>query len=264
MTRECQEIRDLLDSYLGGELLVETNHKVLRHLSTCELCAGEAERRRRMRELLVESVKVHVDTEPLRLRIHQAIDADRLWWRRTAQWWSAAAALVAIALFVWYPRAVDAAAYDDSVGDHVACGLLTPADAWFDPSGIEERLKPPFTELALAMEGTHGDYKLIEAHTCPYRGRKYAHLVFRSERATISLFAEEATRGSLPRASVVAPPDHVLSGVYATDRQGYHVDATATSKHQLFIVSERTGAEQDALAKQLLQSAAAFIRTLER
>ncbi|MGH9200279.1 MAG: zf-HC2 domain-containing protein, partial [Vicinamibacterales bacterium] len=241
MTRECQEIRDLLDSYLSDELLVETNHLVLRHLATCGSCSSELERRRRTRELLVESLRVTVDPESLRQRIDQAIDAERLWWRRTALWWGSAAVLAAIAVFIWYPRAVDAAAYDDSVGDHVACALAVRADAWYDPARVAKQLRPPFTPLAEAVGTTYRNFALIDAHTCPYNGREYAHLVFRGTEGTISLFAEASTRGALPKASVVASQGHALSSIYSTDRDGYHVDATSTERHQLFVVSDRTG-----------------------
>jgi hypothetical protein len=264
VTRECQEIRELLDSYLSNELLVETNHAVLRHLASCASCSAEVERRKLTRGLLIQSLREDIDVAPLRQRIDQAIDAERQWWRRTAQWWGAAAALAAIAVFAWYPRSVDAAAYTDSVADHVACGLETPADAWYDPERAAKSLRPPFTPLAEALAAVHGEYKLIEAHTCPYNGRQYAHLVFRKGENTISLFAEESSRGTLPAASLIAPPDHMLSGLYAIDHDGFHVDATSTRNHQLFVVSDRKGAEQDALAKQLLQSAVGFVRTLEK
>lgn len=264
MTRECQEIRDLLDSYLSGELLVETNHLVLRHLATCSSCSSELERRRQARDLLVQTLRTNVDVGPLRQRIDRAIDADRLWWRRTAQWWSAAAVLAAIAVFVWYPRAVDAAAYEDSVGDHVACALNVPPDAWYDPLRVAKVLRPPFTPLAEAVDKTYGGFTLVDAHTCPYRDREYTHLVFRGAAGTLSLFVETAARGALPPASVVAPAGHAISPVYAIDRDGYHVDATSTRNHQLFVVSDRTGPAQDALARQMLQAAIGFIRTLER
>jgi anti-sigma factor RsiW len=263
VTRECQEVRELVDSYLSNELLVETNHQVLRHLAGCPGCSAEVERRRRTRELLVQSLRADVDVTPLRQRIGSAIDAERLWWRRTAQWWTAAAALVAIAVFIWYPR-VDAAAYADSVGDHVWCGLRTPDDAMYDPARFEQSLTPPFTALAGAMGEWHGDYQLVEAHDCPYNGRHYAHLVFRGKGTTVSLFAEESSRGPLPAASLVAPADDASSGIFAKDQDGFHVDAMTTHDHQLFVVSDRKGAEQDALAKKLLERAAAFVRSLEK
>ena len=33
--KTCEKIRRYFDSYLDNELLVETNHEVLRHLSVC-------------------------------------------------------------------------------------------------------------------------------------------------------------------------------------------------------------------------------------
>src|SRR5262249_14743463 len=49
---QCREVRDLLDSFLGEELLVETNHDLMRHLETCPDCRAELEARRQMRIVL--------------------------------------------------------------------------------------------------------------------------------------------------------------------------------------------------------------------
>jgi hypothetical protein len=42
----CQEFREMMDSYLGDELLVETNHDVLGHLENCPSCRNELAARR--------------------------------------------------------------------------------------------------------------------------------------------------------------------------------------------------------------------------
>ena len=39
----CEKIRGYLDSYISNELLVETNHEVLRHLEGCPDCREELE-----------------------------------------------------------------------------------------------------------------------------------------------------------------------------------------------------------------------------
>jgi Putative zinc-finger len=49
---ECRRFRDIADSYLSEELLVETNHEVLRHLETCPTCRGELAARRQVRRVL--------------------------------------------------------------------------------------------------------------------------------------------------------------------------------------------------------------------
>lgn len=53
----CKDFREIADSYLSNELLVETNHKVLRHLENCVACRRELAARRGLRENLREAVR---------------------------------------------------------------------------------------------------------------------------------------------------------------------------------------------------------------
>ena len=57
MIMNCKDFRELADSYLSDELLVETNHEVLRHLETCADCRRELSARRNLRERLRFGVK---------------------------------------------------------------------------------------------------------------------------------------------------------------------------------------------------------------
>lgn len=50
----CRDFREIADSYLSDELLVETNHDVIRHLETCADCRGELAARRELRNKLRE------------------------------------------------------------------------------------------------------------------------------------------------------------------------------------------------------------------
>lgn len=49
---ECSEFDDIADSYLCGELSVETNHEVLQHLEGCDICRRELAARRELRARL--------------------------------------------------------------------------------------------------------------------------------------------------------------------------------------------------------------------
>jgi len=49
---DCQNFKELLDSYLCGELAIETNHSILRHAERCGACRGEMAARRRLRASL--------------------------------------------------------------------------------------------------------------------------------------------------------------------------------------------------------------------
>jgi anti-sigma factor RsiW len=251
-----------MDSYLSEELSVETNHDVLRHMAQCRDCAAELRRRQRLRGLLPEALDVAVDTDRARARITHAMDHEVRSWARTARLGAVAATLVAaVGIAYWAGGDIDAAAYDHSAEDHIACALTYPDDAAYDKLRSAENLQPPFEHIAEAVGLSHGPYHVIDAHMCPYKGRNYAHVVMRGDGQTVSLFAERAERGALPDT-----PTIVLSGdtldVHATTRLGYRISAVATRDHQVFLVSERPTDPPD-VAQGILRSAVRFIRGLE-
>ncbi len=49
---DCRNFKDILDSYLSGELAVETNHAVQQHAEQCGDCRTEMGARRHLRGLL--------------------------------------------------------------------------------------------------------------------------------------------------------------------------------------------------------------------
>jgi len=92
---ECRRFRDIADSYLSEELLVETNHEVLRHLESCPTCRAELAARRQVRRVLRSAFATSHELRPapdLRERVQryaQARVADRApatRWTRVARW----------------------------------------------------------------------------------------------------------------------------------------------------------------------------------
>jgi len=53
----CQEFREMMDSYISDELLVETNHEVLRHLENCAACRNELAAHRELRTQVRSAIK---------------------------------------------------------------------------------------------------------------------------------------------------------------------------------------------------------------
>jgi len=263
---ECQHVREVMDSYLSEELSVETNHGFLRHAAECRDCAAELKRRQRLRALLSETLNLDltdVDAERVRMRITQAVDGERRAWQRVARLGAVAATLVAaVAAWYWAGGPVDAAAYNDSAEDHVACALTYPMDTVYDPKRAAQNLAPPFEHIVEAVGQSHGVYQVIDAHMCPYKGRNYAHLVIRGDGQTLSLFAERAERGALPDTPTTVLPGDALD-VHATTRMGYRISAVATRDHRLFLVSERP-TDPPGLSQGILLSAVRFIRGLEK
>ena len=180
MNPDCQHVREMMDSYLSEELSVETNHGVLRHLGECRDCAAELKRRQRLRALLSQTLDVAVDADRVSARITQAVDREQRSWGRVARLAGVAATLVAaVAVAYWAGRPVDAAAYDDSAEDHIACALAYPEGATYDR--IARRRISPHPSSASSMPSAcrTASYHVIDAHMCPYKGRNYAHVVIR-------------------------------------------------------------------------------------
>ncbi len=99
----CEKTRLYLDSYVSNELLIETNHEVLRHLEACPACAAEAEARSRLRSRLKAAVEGQTVPADLQARIRQRLEP-----RRRFGWWTAgmvAAAAAVLFLVLSDPRA---------------------------------------------------------------------------------------------------------------------------------------------------------------
>src|SRR5262245_46523829 len=52
---ECRDVRELADSFLSEQLLVETTHDVVHHLETCPDCRADIAARRSMRTKLKDA-----------------------------------------------------------------------------------------------------------------------------------------------------------------------------------------------------------------
>src|SRR5260370_31283379 len=55
--KTCERIRRYFDSYLDNELLVETNHEVLRHLTACQDCTKVLDARSRLKAAVKRAVE---------------------------------------------------------------------------------------------------------------------------------------------------------------------------------------------------------------
>ena len=56
----CEKMRRYLDSYVSNELLVETNHEVLRHIESCPACAAEVQALTQLRGRVKSAVQAQI------------------------------------------------------------------------------------------------------------------------------------------------------------------------------------------------------------
>jgi hypothetical protein len=258
---ECREVRDLADSFLSEQLLVETNHDVLRHLERCPDCRAEFEARATLRTAIK---RAFLSAEALRIREEFARGvAPSLRMHRSGGLMSrrhaAAAAMMAVAAgagFFLLPDDLEAIAAD-AVGDHRNCAvrfrLAEP------PIPLEEaqrrhaawygRLRDmPPAELTTNA----GPAKVVERHACVFNRRRFAHVVLQFRGELVSLLVTEASRWLPSLTDGRVEPR--LTWQLVTD--GFGAASFRTSTHRVLFVSMLPEAEIRVLAADLAGSIA--------
>jgi len=217
---QCRDVRQLADSFLSEQLLVETNHELLRHLETCPNCRADMAGRRAMRDGLRSAF---AGAEELRPRPDFATDlltklrpsqsamvlpqpAMPISRRSVLQSWWALAAGVALAagggLFVRHSNSRSRLALlaREASGDHQNCAVkfnLRERPIQLEEAG--RRFGAPYAALAtFEPPVVDGSLDMLERHSCVYQGRRYGHVVFRYRGALTSLLVTDGTPPATP------------------------------------------------------------------
>lgn len=260
---QCREVRDLADSFLSEQLLVETNHEVLRHLEGCPACRAEFSAQRELRTAIR---RAFLHTESLRIseefrnravyRLRRTVGGKspgRINRRRWAIGLTVAAVLVIAAGVGQFlrTRGVNFIARD-AVGDHQNCAVqfrlaekpvsLEEAAGRFDPSFLLLQDMP-----SDVWDTPIGPMHVVDRHSCVFQGRRFAHIVLQVQGQIVSLLVTssdgqptESTNGS----------DRVphLTGLASND--GFQVISFEIPEHIVFLV----GRLQEEQLRQLAQS----------
>jgi anti-sigma factor RsiW len=254
---ECRDARELFDSFLAGELLVETNHELLRHLATCAACKAELDDRSRLRTGLKEAFARAGD---LQMRPEFAAEAaaglrgltsatpNR---RRLPGWLALAASLLVITgagLYFLLGNGLSEMARQ-AAGDHQNCAVkfalaerpipLAEAAARYDAAYARLQTAPPDEVTTEA-----GTLHVADRHSCVFHDRRFGHVVFRLDDHLVSLLMTTDGAGSS------SSPNAMLSWLAPVD--GLSMASFHTPGHVVFVVSDLP----DAAFRQVAQSLA--------
>jgi hypothetical protein len=221
----CRDVRDVADSFLGEELLTETNHEILRHLGTCPSCRSEIEARRRLRSALRIAFDRAPDLQPAagfadRLREqlrHAAAPAPRS--RTFPGRWLALAAGLVLATGMTIAALLDSMTPADrlaraAIGDHLNCALkfrlvrmpvpLEEAAQRFD-SAYRVLVSAPPDDISTP----DGPARVVERHSCAYGARRFGHVILRYRGRVVSLLVTTNEAAPATPESLEALP-HVI------------------------------------------------------
>jgi hypothetical protein len=281
MTMSCREFRELLDSYVTEELLVETNHEMIRHLETCSACRAELDDRRRLRAQLKSAFTGSADLQmrpafaaTLATRLRGAARPPASAWRRLSSWWALAAAVALIAaigagaglrravvarLASGQSNSVSEAVWQlarEAAGDHRDCALhFRLAEKPIPLEEAARRYDPAYHALREAVRATHADrgdvpIEIVEDHSCVFEGRRFAHIVLRYRGQLVSVLVtarDDQAPTSQRRGST--PAIASLHGI-----EGFEAATFSAPRHVVFVVSALDAQDTVAIARTIADS----------
>ena len=262
---ECREFCEIADSYLSDELTVESNHDAISHLEKCANCRDELAARRavraklrtafisspvnRMRPEFVNELSASLQAAAI---APEGITAKRS--RRYSRFAIAACLLLAVlvaSIIVrqqlarqQIPELASAAA-----GDHRDCAIQFRLDE--KPIELEaagRKYDPVYVGLTKSIFTDDGvvplDAQVIEAHSCVFEGRRFAHLVLKYRGRVVSLLVT-----GIPGDRAYAATER--GTIVCSQLKGYNVSSFQTARHAVFVVSDLPEGENLALTRAL-------------
>jgi len=285
---DCRNFKEMLDSFLSGELLVETNHSVLRHVELCDACRAELAARRRLRVSLRSACLKETMGADGYARLRERLRAEtrrggmagvkkpsiltRLFSMRLRL--AAGAAIIALVIGGAYnlshlsQRSIYAAELSSTfisqaIGDHDHCAAQFVDHE--QPEGMDEaatKYDPAYADLdKIAETGAQG-MRLHAAHICSFGGRNFAHLVYTRGSQLISLMVTERDARAM-RQGVAPQDDGLRAGLQQALRDRYTVSAYQTAKHVVLVVSSLPGTENRTLAERVAAPICERLRRVE-
>jgi anti-sigma factor RsiW len=297
---ECREFREVADSYLSDELTVESNHEAMSHLERCAGCRSELSARRALRGKL-RAAFIGVADNRLRpefanhlsrkLRAAARVKTPQplvstIGPARLKRYWLfavAACLLVAAAIGVTVvrqqlQRSKNSARIEHPI-DVVTRGLARAAVSDHRDCAIQFRLPekpialevaarkydPVYLDLTRAIFTADGaappGVQFVEAHSCVFEGRRFAHLVLKYHGTAVSILVTGIPAGGeIAHASRFEEP----ATISCSQIKDYNVAFFQTARHAVFVVSALPEGENLALTRGLAPAIFAHISNGEQ
>lgn len=253
----CTEFDEIADSYLSDELLVETNHDLIRHLENCGGCRNVLAQRRELRTRMRSAVRSSSVVDPVfasrvRTQIRAGAGVGATASRFFIPAFAAAAVLFAAFLGVavylntttptaefaqaniedsWHESGLMSALHQ-AIGNHKNCGLK------FGNNDAKEVSDEP--DYAALRSEFAANLELVEKHDCIYNGRRYAHTILRSGAKIISILKTESDATGDSKTIVSSPIEN------------FQIAEFESGSKAIFVISDLPEAENLQIARTIL------------
>lgn len=270
---QCKNFREIADSYLSDELLVETNHEVFRHLENCENCRRDLGARREVRSklrLAVTSAPESKIDAVFAANLRQSLEKAAFQKNGFADFFRAfnapkvfafTAALI-IAFFVSYnfwktPTVQNEIAANDNVyktawtnfseaatEDHTHCGLGN-YDYWLQNDINETAEEKAFKEKVVNQirNETAEPVKLVSIHDCEANGKNFHHAILNVGNHIVSI--------TQPAFETVSDANKIagISDVFTLRREDFELAGFTGNGKAYYVISDLPEAENKRIAE---------------
>ncbi len=250
----CREFDEIADSYLSDELLVETNHELIRHLESCGGCRNAMAERRELRARLrsaVRSSAVINLTFAHRVREQISERAVPVSSRPFLPAFAFAGILIVglLGLAIYFqPNSLRSllsaisnggltAALQDAVGTHKDCGLKHSND--------EAKQSADEKDFLLLRTAFADRFEFVDKHDCIFYGKTYTHTIMRSGAKLISILR------------TVSDAETDSGVIVSTPMDIFQIAEFESGSHSVFVISDLTEAENLQIARVIFDNASA-------
>lgn len=150
--------------------------------------------------------------------------------------------------------------------DHIHCAVFRQYPQ--DPPPLETvvpALSPEYRPLIeIVRKHLPADFRLVIAHQCRYRGRRFVHLALKNESRLISLILTRKTESESLAATHPIPPLRSRDGVavYCAGAKNFEIAALESSHHLAYLISDLPGTRNMELMLALSSDVRSFLSTL--
>ena len=290
--RTCMKMRGYFDSYLDNELLVETNHELLRHIEACADCAKVLQERAAVKKAVKRAVLQERPPEELLANIQKTLETQRTAQSRSGltRWSVAIAAMLVLAVAglisfrnsgnlqisrIGFFESMSAQAREFmkiGLADHIHCTL--ELGRWKELISFEHMkeatgraaLGPEFIGLVpLTTEKLGPDFQFIQGHRCTINGRDYVHLIATGPKGTILslVITEKNKEEAFARVGARAVLDASGVPVYRDNQEQLEIAGFETNRFLVFVVSNLARDANLNVASNLAPSVYEFLHRIE-
>ena len=280
--KECRRIRAFLDSYLDNELLIETNHEVLKHLENCTECAALLEGRSRLKQHLQQAVRKDEAPAALQLKIQRQLREQALQPRfGWMSWGLAAAAAIILAVSAWgvfyaiksgklstpAPQAqldANAQVLNVGLGNHLHCAIDRDfANKHFSDEEMSAKLGDYIGLVSLVKAKIPAGFEVVVGHRCKFNGREFVHLILKKQEQVVSLTLTKKDGEAFTSAQFGEVLQASGIDLHTARLQGYEVTGFSTRDYLVFVVSNLAAQANLEMAQTLAPVMRDFVKRFE-